>query len=61
MKGIVASVLRALLWIVVLVAPGGLFLLPLLVGDAMVQRKRRAQDSVPDGAGLPVPSPLSTR
>jgi hypothetical protein len=32
---------RIVLWIIMIVAPGGVFLLPFLVGDAVAQRRRR--------------------
>jgi hypothetical protein len=32
---------RAILWILLIVAPGGVFLLPLLVGDSVVRRRRK--------------------
>jgi hypothetical protein len=37
---IVAVVVRAILWVLLIVAPGGVFLLPLLLGDAVARRKR---------------------
>jgi hypothetical protein len=40
----VSFVIRALLWVLLIVAPGGVFLLPLLVGDAMARRKRDVGD-----------------
>jgi len=36
-----AQALRVLLWTAVIVAPGGVFLLPLLAADALRQRERR--------------------
>lgn len=48
---IVAMIVRALLWTLLVIAPGGVLLLPLLVGDAMAQRKKRGSlDSMPDVA-----------
>jgi hypothetical protein len=59
-RGIVPLIVRALLWTLLVLAPGGVLLLPLLVGDALTQRKKRdAQDSL---AGVePVVTPLSLR
>ena len=50
MKSIVALVLRAVLWVLFIVAPGGVFLLPLLVGDAVARRKRAAAQNPVDAA-----------
>jgi hypothetical protein len=49
-----------LLWVVFIVAPGGVFLLPLLVGDAMARRKKAAPGVKP-GPALLAAAPLSTR
>ncbi|HEX4338193.1 MAG TPA: hypothetical protein VH062_19930 [Polyangiaceae bacterium] len=43
---------RALLWIVMVVAPGGVFLLPLLVGDA-VARRRKQENGVTSRVAVP--------
>ncbi|HVU00658.1 MAG TPA: hypothetical protein VHE30_02870 [Polyangiaceae bacterium] len=58
-----AAVVRALLWLLFIVAPGGVFLLPLLVGDAVARRKRQ-QASKPKGtdlvtSGVPVDPPIA--
>jgi hypothetical protein len=52
-----------LLWIVFIVAPGGVFLLPLLVGDAMARRKKAVSHVTPvePAPGLLAAAPLSTR
>jgi hypothetical protein len=44
----VGIVVRAILWVVLIVAPGGIFLLPLLAGDAMARKRRAQQASSPD-------------
>jgi hypothetical protein len=36
----VTAFVRAILWVLFIVAPGGVFLLPLLIGDAVARRKR---------------------
>jgi hypothetical protein len=56
-KSIVAFVVRALLWILLIVAPGGVLLLPFLVGDEMARRKRAQRDSKPDA----IPEPPKSR
>lgn len=38
-----APFIRVILWVLLVVAPGGVFLLPLLVGDAVAKRKRDAK------------------
>ncbi len=42
-------VIRAVLWVLMVIAPGGVFLLPLLVGDEVARRRREARTSKPDG------------
>ena len=51
-KVTVAFVVRALLWVIMIVAPGGIFLLPLLVGDSVARRRREERASKPDLAPL---------
>jgi hypothetical protein len=47
-KSTVAFFVRALLWIVLIVAPGGVLLLPFLVGDEVARRKRAERAAGPD-------------
>jgi len=54
----VPLILRGLLWLLIVLAPGGMLLLPLLVGDAVAQRRKRAaQDSL---AGVASVQPMAT-
>jgi len=50
----VALFVRALLWLLLIVAPGGIFLLPFLVGDAVA--RRRKEHSADKPADEPPPS-----
>jgi hypothetical protein len=43
----VPAFVRALLWIAFIVVPGGVFLLPLLLGDAALRRKKLDAQSLP--------------
>jgi hypothetical protein len=45
----VTAFVRAILWVLFIVAPGGVFLLPLLIGDAVARRKREEK---PGAVGL---------
>ena len=55
----VPAFVRVLLWIVFIVVPGGVLLLPLLVRDAMARRKKAGE--VARAPALLAASPLSTR
>lgn len=52
---------RALLWIVFIVAPGGVLLLPLLVGGTLARRKKAAAVVKVDVAPAALAARLSTR
>ncbi|HEX7670019.1 MAG TPA: hypothetical protein VF395_10565 [Polyangiaceae bacterium] len=54
---------RAILWVLLVIAPGGVFLLPLLVGDAVARRKQKEKATGvggPSGA-VSVAVPASVR
>lgn len=49
-EGVVNPIVRVLLWTAVILAPGGVVLLPLLAADAMKTRQRT------EGAVVPLPA-----
>jgi hypothetical protein len=58
----VTAFVRAILWVLLVVAPGGVFLLPLLVGDAVARRKRQEQATGVGGPSVGVSAaPASVR
>lgn len=59
---IVTAFVRAILWVLLVVAPGGVFLLPLLLGDAVARRKRQEKATGAAGSSGGVASgPASVR
>lgn len=52
-----APVLRVLLWLAVVIAPGGILLLPLLAADAMRQRKLAPPAAPSPGLAPELPGP----
>jgi len=63
---VVAGFVRVILWVLLVIAPGGIFLLPLLLGDAMARRRRVPQESIADVGSVvarvdPVATPVSGR
>lgn len=62
----VALIVRAILWVLLIVAPGGILLLPLLVGDAAMRRRKResqppAVDAPQPAEKSPLPTPVQAR
>jgi hypothetical protein len=59
----VPAFVRALLWIAFIVVPGGVFLLPLLLGDAALRRKKVDASTVAANVAPASahPVPVSTR